>query len=647
MRKRLFAVFAALGLVVSIGGASAGSSQSAFQGERIDGREMAPPDSADLTHEVEGGHIAGGSQNMRKISRLKLGGASELTDVDERNGFAYIGTDYALCEEAGGSGNGVFVVDIRKPRTPKKVAFIPGAARVGEGVHAFGAKSPKFKGDLLLWSNETCDVEQHGGITVVDVTKPRDPKVLAAEVGDTDANDPEDSTPLEDPNDVHSVMGWSDDGKIYAIMTDNFEQGGLDVDIMDLTNPRRPRLIAETGIPEWPEINPQLAAGENPNQHDMMVKKIGGTWFAMISYWDAGWVLLNLNDPANPEFVDDFDYAANDPELPQFSPPEGNAHQGMWSADNKFFVGTDEDFAPYRIDPFEITTGPNAGEYGAGEFGWTVPIALEYNDEQINGPTVYVGTACPAVADDPETPEDESDPGTASQIPDASTLQADPGEEKIAVVLRGTCFFSEKVEQAELKGYDAVIVANHHAGSEAGEFPDAYLCGSLGHDYEPKVNAVCIGHRAFHLLFKQEATYDGADEPSVGTKGEEVRAVAVFDGWGYAHLFNPRSMEEIDTYAVDEAIDKRYANGFGVLSAHEVETDQRRNKHLAYFSWYSAGARVAKFGSNGIREVGYYVEEKGSDFWGVETVKRGKRRPLLLFSDRHFGLYILKYTGKE
>jgi hypothetical protein len=33
------------------------------------------------------------------------------------------------------------------------------------------------------------------------------------------------------------------------------------------------------------------------------------------------------------------------------------------------------------------------------------------------------------------------------------------------VLLRGTCFFSEKVEAAQVAGYDAVLIANHHAGS--------------------------------------------------------------------------------------------------------------------------------------------------------------------------------------
>lgn len=624
----------------------AGASQRAqLQGERIDGREIAAP----AVDEEEAGHLPASKKNMKKIGQIKLGGSKEITDVDVKGGYAYVGTDYALCEETGGSGNGVYVVDVRTPSKPKQVSFIPGAARVGEGVHVFNAKSKKFTGRLLLWSNETCAAEQHGGITIVDVSDPKNPVKLAEEVGDTDANDPEDPTPLEDPNDVHSVMGWSDNGKTYAIMTDNFEAGGLDVDIMDITNPAQPKLIAETGLPEWPNISQQIARGENPNNHDMWVKKIDGSWYAMVSYWDAGWVLLNLDNPADPQVVDDHDYPEEDPELGGFT-PEGNAHQGSWSGDNKFFLGTDEDFSPYRIQPFRIETGPNTNvTVEAGEFGFTPPIATTYEDKQISGPTVYIGTACPAIADNPDTPEDESDPGTASQIPDASAYEAEPGEEKIAVALRGGCFFSEKIDEAQKKGWDAVVVANHHAGAEAGAFPDAILCGSQGHEYTPTASAVCISHEGFHQVFNQTPAYeDDADAPEIGTEGERVSAVAAFDGWGYAHLLDAKTLENIDTYAPNETIDEDFADGFGVLSAHEVEADRRASKYLGYFSWYAAGARVVKYSrSTGMREVGHFIPEGGADFWGIATKKRGSKRPLLFYSDRHYGLYILKYTGPQ
>ncbi|MFP5353230.1 MAG: PA domain-containing protein [Actinomycetota bacterium] len=647
MSKRVIAAFAAAGLVASMGVASAGPKRWTY--DPVDGREMGAQ-----TFQHDEGHLPASRENMRKLGDLDLsrGVNSSITDVDAHKGYAYVGTDYAECEERGGAGRlGVHVVDVRNPRAPKKVAFIETNARNGEGIHAFSVNTPRFKGDLLLLSNESCDGFGEGGISVVDVTNPTRPRMLAQNVGDTDANDPEDPTPLEAPNDVHSVMGWSDGAKAYAIMTDNFEAGFLDVDVMDLTNPRRPRLVSETGYSEWTDaISPQLGFGDNPNQHDLWVKKIGGEWRAMISYWDAGWVLLDVDDPTNPTVLDDSDYATNDPEFPQFSPPEGNAHQGSWSSNNRFFVGTGEDFGAFRIDPFEITSGANAGqEFAASEFGWTVPISEEYaGEDQINGPTVYVGTACPAVEDDPATPEDESDPGTAKDIPDASTLDVAEGEERIAVALRGTCFFSLKVDEVQQKGYDAVIIANHHAGSGAGENPDAQLCGSQGHAFDPTINAVCVGHRAFHLIFEQTPTYEGADEPAIGTEGADVRAVAAFDGWGYAHLLNASTLEEIDTYTVDEAKERALVSAGGpVLSVHEVETDKRRGVNLAYFSWYGAGARVARFGSGGFRETGHFIDRGGNDFWGVETIKRGKRRPLLLFSDRDFGLYILKYTGPQ
>ncbi len=580
---------------------------------------------------------------MRMVSRLKLTNVrSGITDVDVYKGFAYLGTDYAECEE-GGQGLGVHVVDVRDPQKPRKVAFIPAQGRVGEGIHVFHAETPRFKGDLLVYSNESCDTD-FGGISVVDVTNPRKPKMLADGVGDTDANDPADPTPLEIPNDVHSVMGWSPKGHAYAVMTDNFEN--LDVDIMDLTNPRQPRLIAETGFEEWPTLGIQRGLGDEAFHHDMWVKKINGNWLIMASYWDAGWVKLNVNDPSNPRFIDDSDYRNPDP-LTGFQIPEGNAHQGTWSSGNRFFIGTDEDFSPFRIDPFTVLDGPNAGEYAAAEFGFTVAIADEYQDDQISGPTIYAGTACPAVQDDPATVEDEGDPGTAKDIIPADRLDAEEGEEKIAVILRGGCFFSEKIEAAEQAGYDAAIIANSHFGSSAGEFPDAYICGSKGHEYDPAINAICIGHRAFHLMFNQEPAFEGEDEPRIGTEGARISAASVFDGWGYTHLLNANTLEEIDAYAIDEAIDRRYTSDFGALTVHEVETDKRRGKNLAYFSWYAGGARVAKFGRRGMREVGHYIHPKGNDFWGVATRKRGKKRPLLFFSDRDYGLFILRYTGGQ
>jgi hypothetical protein len=103
----------------------------------------------------------------------------------------------------------------------------------------------------------------------------------------------------------------------------------------------------------------------------------------------------------------------------------------------------------------------------------------------------------------------------------------------------------------------------------------------------------------------------------------------------------PASIEQIDTYAIPESQDPAYASGFGDLSVHEVAIDPDRP--LAYFSYYSGGFRVARYGRHGLTEVGAFIDEGGNNFWGVEVYKR-HHRTYVLASDRDFGLYIFKYT---
>ena len=607
---------------------------------------------ADVQDGGQEGHLPPARDNMKVLGKLDLaeGIDGSITDVDAHKGFAYVGTDFATCPEDGGSGTGVHVVDIRRPRNPRKVAFIPTGARNGEGVHVLHVKTASFTGDLLLLSNESCSEDRPaGGITIVDVTNPRSPKILADQVGDTDANDPEDPTPLEVANETHSVMGWRDGNKAYAMLADNFEF--LDVDILDISNPRAPKLIAETGYDEWPTVSPQIAYGDNFFIHDMAVKRIGGDWFGMVSYWDVGWVLLNLNNPADPRFVKDSDYSTPDPLAPEFQLPEGNAHQGSWSSNNRFFLGTDEDFSPFRIQKITITSGPNAGDFDAVAVGGgAAPNILA--DEVMNGPTVYGGYACPPDVIEGATP-----------VPQRSDYRLDlqPGEEAILVVQRGPvddpseptdpCFPGEKAAEAIEAGWDAVLIVNRHLGDAES---DSAFCGSGGYpeDLEEPIVTACTTHTAFHHIFNSPPAYDlpyePRTEPDIGDEGERISTTGDFDGWGYAHLLNAKTLEPIDAYAPPEVHDARFAlTDFGDLSVHEVETDRRRGVNLGYFSWYSAGARVVKFGAKGMREVGKFIAPGGNNFWGVDTVKRGKKRPVLLFSDRDFGLFVLKYTGPQ
>jgi hypothetical protein len=201
-------------------------------------------------------------------------------------------------------------------------------------------------------------------------------------------------------------------------------------------------------------------------------------------------------------------------------------------------------------------------------------------------------------------------------------------------------------------GYDAVIIGQSHGGTRNGLLPDGFFCGGQGHDYDEQIPAICLGHRAMHLMFNDEPAYtgdDGTDIP-LSTLGERYVASTEFDGWGYVQLHDARdpNLRIIDSYAVPEALDEDFAEGFGVLSVHEVKTDPRDNVNFAYISYYNAGARVVQFSRRkGIVEKGFFIDEGGNHFWGTFPHRLGKSQgqPLLLFSDRDHGLYILRYTG--
>ena len=108
----------------------------------------------------------------------------------------------------------------------------------------------------------------------------------------------------------------------------------------------------------------------------------------------------------------------------------------------------------------------------------------------------------------------------------------------------------------------------------------------------------------------------------------------MFDGWGYVHLFDAKTMAGLDQYFIPESQDEDYADGFGDLSVHEVATDP--DEDLAYISYYAGGLRVLKYDDDDLTEVGAYIDPDGNNFWGVEVHKhpngqkiRARLRPRL------------------
>ncbi|MGH3521030.1 MAG: PA domain-containing protein [Haloechinothrix sp.] len=609
--RRAVLVTAVLALVVP-GAAAAhpdhdrgGSYKEQFPGEGV---------AYDKQHEGEDGHLPARQENVSLVGKGEVtnpsgaGNTGRVADVFAHGDYAYLTAFREPTCEAGG----VHVMDISDLSAPTEVtdAFIPTSpgSYAGEGIQVIRIGDL----DVLIHQNETCDPSlvtpgKAGGISLWDVSEPEDPQPLALHAGDYDGG------PLA--NTVHSMYAWRNvfDKRTYVVLVDNEEF--TDTDIMDITDPTNPVMVNDTldlvelfGVDQDEPANLQSVFS-----HDMMVYKVGKRYVMTMSYWDGGYVLLDVTDPTpgNVSLIADHDYALLDEERLKRGheiSPEGNAHQNELSPNKKFMIATDEDFNPYRVIA-TIDSGPYAGsEYTATSASGTPPVDA---DTTISGTPTFVGLAC-------------------------ASLPAGTG---VALVERGTCTFQTKLDNITAAGYDAGIVFNNSVGCDA-------LVTMLA---EGDIPFVFTTRTAGLQLLGQENLDCASATPAPGTPVAETTIKAVFDGWGYVRLFRtdipktggPGSIEQIDTYAIEESQSEEFAVGFGDLSVHEVAIDP--DDRVAYLSYYSGGLRVVSYGADGLEEVGVFIDEGGNNFWGVEVYQRDGEK-YILASDRDFGLYVFQYT---
>lgn len=572
----------------------------------------------DDQHGGSDGHLPPEQSNVRVIGKAEVSNVAEgrVADVGVFKDHAYL----AAFNEPDCQDGGVYVMDIKDPKKPKEVGFIEAAegSYVGEGVQTISVNTPEYRGDLLIYNNEVCGEPEEGapsgGVSLVDVSDPKNPEKLAEGVGDFD---PEGVNGPDVAHTVHSAFAWQDGDKAYAVLVDNEETA--DVDIMDISDPANPELIKEYDLnEEFPQIiQPDLGDAES-FFHDVIVKKINGRQVMLLSYWDGGYVQLDVSDPENATYIADSDFTNPDPEAAESGltvEPEGNAHQGEFSQKNDFVVTADEDFDPYSVVATNVTKDK---EFDATQGSDTPQIDA---DTSLEGETVFAGRACDSDASVPE--------GDGSQV---------------AVVERGVCPFTEKVGNVEdAGGYVGVIVMNSEG--------DANCSSLLNMAAEGGIPSLFVGRDTGYEFFDEEYNEElcrsgsGQAPIDIGTVGDEVNIEAIFDGWGYVHLFQNGAgkLQELDTYAIPEAHDPDFAEGFGDLSVHEVAMSERRND-LAYFSYYSGGFRVTEIQNGELVEVGSFIDEGGSNFWGVQVFKN-KGKEYVAASDRDFGLYIFEYTG--
>ena len=605
--------------------------------------------SAVLAHDSPNdGHIPKDvNYGFEVVGRDTLGGVIDenYTDVWSHNGFAYIGTFQNPCSNAG-----VFIVDMAAavdnyPNTSgATVAEIRSApnTRINDvKVHTVGDI------DVLITTQEPCGMDVpaaamaggnppdqigQGGISLYDVTDPTKPKSLKRNF-------------LEFGG-VHNTYAWDYEGKSYLIGTANTFDF-FDTFFVDISKPQSPELLTVTGALDWlatGNLNlDQLETGSSAGifNHDVWVDFIDGTPTAVVSYWDLGFVTLDVTDPANPVFLDDSTYV--DPEPIVGEPYEGNAHAAVFGGGGAYIFGGDEDFSP---SSFAISY--DGVEYPAG-------IALFGGD-----PNTLAGNV-----------EDTATDGCAS-------VPAPTGPEpQIALIDRGGCFFSTKAFNAEVAGYEGYIIANN-AG-------DGLINMSAGTADPVTIPGVFIGQS------------DGGAIRA--NQGLPVSASSIFDGWGYLHIINNTGgdvtvpvggaasgntatiphMGELGYYAPEPTVQECgtvggeevcWGTDFGDLTMHNIEADpltqdvtpEFTSGPRMFISWYSLGMRAVEYRpghfhdnsndegsySQNVHEVGRWIEEDGgSNFWGVhvDTMEiDGEDTQVIVASDRNNGLYIFTFS---
>ena len=500
--------------------------------------------------------------------------------------YAYLGSfdDIACTFDT----TGTHIVDITDPTAPTKVAFISDkAATRTNDVKVAHLDTQHFNGEILVASNEPCSSQfvprlnsngvsgnaGRGGVSIWDVSDPTKPKSLRQNYLDFG---------------VHNTYIWQQDDNAYMLVVD--DNNVQDVHIVDITKPQSPKEIAVTGQLDWPTLSDNIGVGE-VFLHDVWVQDNGGTVIAYLSYWDAGLVLLDVTDPANPVFLGDSEYLAPDPLSGEA--PEGNSHVAVPNADGSRVLMGDEDFAAGQLTKFEF----DSTSYPTAEGGFTPPVFAPPFNGAFSDPVHWTGGEGCTVGEFDRT-------AIGSEV---------------ALIQRGTCFFSTKAANAQALGYSGFIVANDAARG------DGLISMSAGTNDVITIPGFFVGFSTGEIM--------------KGVPGGIVDVEAIFDGYGYLRLLDvtdPRNIVELDQFATENV----FANPPipGDRTMHNVVVD---GGTTAYISWYAEGMRVVDFSGDTLTETAQFVDTvDGSNFWGVYLYDHSNGNRYILGSDRTTGLWI-------
>ncbi len=345
-----------------------------------------------------GGAKGAQAWNMRVVAHNDLGGRGFNADVWAHKGYAYVG-HWGFADWSNGSktrfcpdapNNGVAIVSssgasVGKLQNP--------AGTSAEDVVVYTARyGPSAGRDIAAVGVQYCggsryDAGANRGLMLWDVTSPSAPQQIGylrtacctrgvhefevqhrADLGRTFAYA---SVPTSRYPDSSSPTGYRD------------VNGDGDFRLIDITDPAHPWQVSDWGAQDvggpWYggqgcDADANYGHGAEPSEDGKLV---------FLSYWDSGFIRLDLTNPSVPTFTGRTIYPAN---------ADGDAHSSQYDEERKLLFTADEDFcknsgpgietgygymriydysepsAPKQIGEFRTQNSLGTGSQGSGDF---------------------------------------------------------------------------------------------------------------------------------------------------------------------------------------------------------------------------------------------------------------------------------------
>ncbi len=556
------------------------------------------------TSSSSGGAAKGKHRNMSEIGSLSFADGAN-TDVWAHGNYAYVGTfssgTAGFCPETG-----VKIVDIFDPTNPTLVGNLasPSLTRAND-VKVARINTKDFGGDLLVHTNEPCATGGDGGVVLWDVSDPTNPVRLGAAYDINDLS----NGPHFEAFGVHNSWIFEQGNRAYVGLVANISPDSYDFRIVDVSDPTAPMEVGRWSSTVSPDAPPAETRGTSRSLglHDVTVDGKGRT--AYLSYWDAGYVLLDVSEPANPSFLGVNAWEAG---------AEGNAHAAWPARGGNLLVTSDEDFSGTGIG--SLTTSVALGSFGtdheAAEAAFTPALTSPFGPNDVAWIGKGAGINTPQAFGCPLNP---ADPTLGPAIPYGESVAG-----KIALIQRGVCRFDWKVATANAAGAIGVIVFN-----DARE--DVLTMGG-----NPTVGTVTInipgvfirGSRGNEMAALREA----------GTAVQATMAPGQFNGWGFVRIWDtsdPGNVQLLANVTLPSTFDETGPNPFG---SHNVMV----RGNFAYVSWYNDGLVVVDISKPTSPKVVAEGVSAGDNYWGVYV-----HGELILASDRDRGLVIYKHVPSK